>query len=231
MTALTKTERDDLLTEIDEFNTRLVHKQRDREAIDAEKNANARDVVTGKSGAKSAALKLDDTKRELDIEIAALETAIAESQKRWKDDEPHRDREMKERRRADAQSRALKVLEASGEADAALRAFVAALKKRHEAAENMRSFIDLTDQRSIPHANAVMSTALAAAGIRDFDTTYQLSPGGCNSVAEHDAQALGGVLPVDHPAVVANRKRQEAIHAEYLRQNASALGGQIVTRR
>lgn len=115
MTALTKTERDDLLTEIDEFNTRLVHKQRDREAIDAEKNANARDVVTGKSGAKSAALKLDDTKRELDIEIAALETAIAESQKRWKDDEPHRDREMKERRRADAQSRALKVLEASGD--------------------------------------------------------------------------------------------------------------------
>lgn len=231
MTALTKTERDSLLTELDEFNTRLVEKQRDREVVASKKAAMARDVVTGKAGAKAAALKLDDTDRELVIEIAALETAIAGSQQRWDDDAPHRERELKEMRRADAQSRALKVLEASEEADAALRAFVAALKKRHEAADGMRSFIDLTDQRSIPHVNAVMSTALAAAGIREFDISFQARPDGCNSVAEHDAQALGAVLPMDHPAMIANRKRQEAIHAEYLRQNESALSGSSVASR
>ncbi|MGO4668777.1 hypothetical protein [Bosea sp. 2RAB26] len=218
MKALTKTEREALLTELDEFNTRLVAKRRERDEITGKKAAIARDVVTGKAGAKTAALELDDTERDLAIEIGALETAIADSQQHWDDDAPHRDREHKEARRQTARERALEVLKASDEADEALRAFVAALEKRHAAADAFRTFIDLTDNRSVQQVSGIVGTALAAAGIRKFDTTFQLIPGGCGSIAEHDAQTLGAVLPDNHPAVRSNRKRQEAAHAEYLRQ-------------
>lgn len=224
MTAeLTAAERRELPDQIGTLSERAAAKASEIERAERQIEELSDDVTAGKAGAKASALKLTAFVSEAAIERNAILNSMAKLEERWKGDAPFREALAVQKRREEARSRALKVLEASDEADAALRAFVAALKKRHDAAEGMRNFIDLTDQRTIPQVNAVMSTALAAAGIREFDSTFQASPAGCNSVAEHDAQVLGAVLPHDHPAVVSNRKRQDAMHAEYRRQNSEAL--------
>jgi hypothetical protein len=232
MKALTKTEREALLAEIDAFNTRLVAKQREIDGMTAQKTEISRDVAVGKAGAKALHLELNDAIRESEAEIEALHVAIRQSQQVWDEDAPARDAEAAAERKAGAAEIAVKVIEASERADKALRDFVAAIADRAGAANAFNPFIDLTDQRSVQQVSAILDHALAGAGIRQFDTRYQLQPNGPNSFAEDDARALAAILPPDLPAVTTNRLRQEAINAEHRRQAAPPrLEGEIISRR
>lgn len=232
MKALTKTERVALLTELDEFNTRLAAKRREIDDMVSQKTEIARDVVLGKAGAKAQHLKLNDSIREAESEIEALLVAVQQSQQRWDDDAPARSAEANAARKAEAGAAALKVLEAAQRADTALREFVGAIGDRAKAAGALTQFIDLTDQRTVQQVGMILDRALAGAGIREFDPRFQMQPGAPESFAEDDAQALGAVLPADHPAVVANRRRQDARNAEHLQRTAAPpLEGAIVARR
>lgn len=223
MTALTKTERDSLLTELDEFNTRLVEKQRDREVLASKKAAMARDVVTGQAGAKAAALKLEDTDRELVIEIAALETAISDSQQRWDDDAPARAAEYAAARKASAAAIALEILDNDRDIDKALRTAASGFLKRAELVTALAEFGEVVGS-SPQDAGHIIKNILGNAGLDKIGHDFQRSGELPHTLAEYDAESLRAVLPEDDADVRRMTKFREEKHAEYRRQNSHVFG-------
>lgn len=230
MKALSKTERDSLRSELDEFNTRLVTKQRERDEITGKKAAIARDVVTGKTGAKAAALKLDDTERELGIEISALETAIAESQTRWEDDAPARAAEHVAARKAAAGNIAVAILENDRAIDRDLRSAAAGFLKRAELAKALGEFGEVAGSAPQAPGHIIMGI-LGNAGLDKISSQFQRSGEPPHTLAEHDAESMRAVLPADDADVSRMTRFRQEKHAEYQRQNSSTIVGDIVPRR
>lgn len=230
MKALSKTERDSLLSELDEFNTRLADKRRQRDGIASLKAGIARDVVTGKTGAKAAVLKLDDSDRELVIEIAALETAIADSQKRWEDDAPARAAEHVAARKAAAAEIAVKLIANSREIDEHLQAAAGGFLKRGELVKALGEFGEVVGSAPQDPGHIIMGI-LGNAGLDKISSQFQRSGEPPHTLAEHDAESLRAVLPADDADVRRMTRFRQEKHAEYQRRNSSTIAGDIVPRR
>ena len=220
MTAeLTAAERRELPDQIGSLSERAAAIAREIETAERAIEDLSDDVTAGKAGAKASVLKLTALVSEAAIERNAILNSMAKLQARWDGDAPARAREAAAARKAKATEIALRIVTPSAKVDELLAEAVSVcLAERHAAIAELQEFRDLVD-RMPPEVPAVMPTVLAAAGMTKLAPfNYQLSPNGPNHLAEHDASALAALLPADHPAMVSNRARQDALHAEYRRQ-------------
>lgn len=232
MTGMTKTERKECAATLQQLRERLDALADQRAKAVSDVKALEDDMAAGIDGARAAALNRADDVRAIDMEIAAVERLRSTELARQQADQPFLAAEQKAARRAEGGLLAAEIDAINVKAGDALKTFVDLVGQRGDAWRRlMAGYRDLVGSEP-PDIGHILSQVLAGAGMHALmPSAFQVRPGGPVSLAEHDAQVLAPLLPAKNAAVESNRRRQDAINAEYRRQNESALGGEIVPRR
>lgn len=221
MDALSEKERADLREKIDAMDERAAAHGRKAAELREQAKALRPDIASGVAGAAKKAQDLEAQAQESDLAATACRSEGEAAQSRLDDDAPHREAERQASLLAAKKDLAGQIIAADRDMDDASAAIWAAAGRRAKAiADLSRMGFSVTE---LPDLSYSFPSVQAAAGGQAFVPAFSPRPGAPETFSQYDAERLAVLLPSDDPAVVANRTRRAAAHAEYVRLNSQPL--------